>query len=131
MAEESKTDKYIICSKCKSKYINDEEHIKNDFGYTRLEERYKTCVKCRARGKTFYINHRDEILDKNHNYYEQHKDKFKEHNKQYRENNIDSLREHDRARSKTKIVCPSCNKEVCKKYLAKHQETNNCKNNIF
>ena len=51
MAEESKHDKYIICSKCKSKYINDEEHISNDFGYTRLEERYKTCVRCREKNK--------------------------------------------------------------------------------
>ena len=43
MAEESKDDKYIRCSKCRSKYINDEEHISKDFGYTRLEERCKTC----------------------------------------------------------------------------------------
>ena len=43
----------ILCvvRKCKSKYINDEEHINKDFGYTRLEEIYKTCVKCRARCK--------------------------------------------------------------------------------
>ena len=47
MAEESKHDKYIVCSKYKCKYINDEEHINTDFGYTRLEQRYTTCVKCR------------------------------------------------------------------------------------
>ena len=51
MAGEIKNDKYIMCSKCKSKYINDEEHISNDFGYTRLEQRYKTCVRCRVRSK--------------------------------------------------------------------------------
>ena len=51
MTEEGKNDNYIICSKCRSKYINDEEHIANDFGYTRLEERYKTCVRCRVRSK--------------------------------------------------------------------------------
>ena len=51
MTEEGKNDKYIICSDCRSKYINDEEHINKDFGYTRLEMRYKTCVKCRARKK--------------------------------------------------------------------------------
>ena len=54
MTEESKNDKYIICSKCRSKYINDEEHINKDFGYTGLEERYKTCVRCRARNKINY-----------------------------------------------------------------------------
>ena len=47
MAGERKNDKYIICSKCKCTYINDEEHISTDFVYTRLEERYKTCKTCR------------------------------------------------------------------------------------
>ena len=49
MTEEGKNDKYIICSKCRPKYINDEEHISNDFGYTRFEMRYKTCVRRRVR----------------------------------------------------------------------------------
>ena len=40
-------NKYIICSKCHMKFINDDEHIKTDFGYNRLNERYKNCVKCR------------------------------------------------------------------------------------
>ena len=48
MTEEDKNYKHIICSKCRSKYINGEEHISNDFGYTILEMRYKTCVRCRA-----------------------------------------------------------------------------------
>ena len=67
MAEESKHDKYIICSKCKSKYINDEEHISNDFGYTRLEEIYKTCVRCRGRNKvnykTYSEKHKEELVE--------------------------------------------------------------------
>lgn len=48
MAEQNECDKYIKCSKCRCKYINDDEHIKKDFGYNRLEERFKTCVKCRT-----------------------------------------------------------------------------------
>ena len=51
MTEENNHDQYIVCSNCKCNYINDEEHINTDFGYTRLEERYKTCVKCRAKNK--------------------------------------------------------------------------------
>ena len=51
MAGESKNDEYIICNKCQCKYTNDEEHIRTDFGYTRLEERYKTCKKCIAKNK--------------------------------------------------------------------------------
>jgi hypothetical protein len=49
MAEHSGEDKYIKCSKCKCKYINDDEHIKADFGYNRLNERFKTCTKCRTK----------------------------------------------------------------------------------
>ena len=51
MTEEDKNDKYIICSKCRSKCINDEEHLYKDFGYTRLEMRFQTCVRCRVRSK--------------------------------------------------------------------------------
>ena len=48
MTEQSGDDKYIKCSKCKCKYHNDDNHIKADFGYNRLNERFKTCVKCRV-----------------------------------------------------------------------------------
>ena len=51
MTEEDKNDKYVICSSCRSKYKNDGEHINKDFGYTRLEMIYKTCVRCRAINK--------------------------------------------------------------------------------
>ena len=51
MTEENNHDTCIVCSNCKCKYINDEEHISTDFGYTRLEERYITCVKFRAKTK--------------------------------------------------------------------------------
>ena len=44
-------NKYIKCSTCKCKYINDDEHIKEDFGYNRLLARYKCCLKCRERRK--------------------------------------------------------------------------------
>ena len=54
MAEESTNDKYIICSTYRSKYINDEEHTSNDFGYTRLHGIYKTSVRCRSRGTVNY-----------------------------------------------------------------------------
>ena len=62
MTEENNHDQYIVCSNCKCKYIHDEEHISTDFGYTRLEVRYLTCVKYRAKNK----HHRK-------TYYEQHK----------------------------------------------------------
>ena len=48
MTEKRDDDNYIKCSKCRSKYINDDEHIKQDFGFNRLNKRFKTCVKCRS-----------------------------------------------------------------------------------
>jgi len=51
MTEKNGETTHIKCSKCKCQYINDDEHIKNDFGYSRLGKRYKTCSKCRARKK--------------------------------------------------------------------------------
>ena len=51
MTENNSTETCIKCSRCKCKYINDDIHIKIDFGYNRLNERLKTCVKCRDNGK--------------------------------------------------------------------------------
>ena len=47
MTEQSGDDKYIKCSKCKCKYINDDENIEKEYGYNRLKIKFKTCVKCR------------------------------------------------------------------------------------
>ena len=47
--EKQGSEKYIKCSTCKCKYINDDEHVEKEFGYNRLNERYKCCVKCRAK----------------------------------------------------------------------------------
>ena len=123
MAEESNKDQYIICSKCKRKYINDEEHIKQDFGYKRSEERYKTCVRCRARNKinckTYYDKHKEERIEYLKKYREEHKEQAKEYDKQYREKNADRL--------KIKMKCPNCDSEICKNKFLRHQRTNKCK----
>ena len=98
MSEESKKDQYIICSKCKCKYINDEEHIKQYFGYKRSEERYKTCVRCRARHNINNKKYRDKHKEEIKRYYEEHKEELKEYQKQYREKNSDKLKEYDSLR---------------------------------
>ena len=49
MTEQSGADKYIKCSRCKCKYINDYDNIKTNFDYNRLNLRFKTCVKCRTK----------------------------------------------------------------------------------
>ena len=127
MTEEDKNDKYIICSKCRSKYINDEEHINKDFGYTRLKMRYKTCVRCRARSKSNGKTYHEKQPEKNKEYYEAHKEEAKEHNTQYRENNADRLKEHDRARHQIKVYCPHCDGEIVKRKLKSHLQSQKCK----
>ena len=77
MAEESNKDKYIICSKCKCKYINDDEHIKADFGYNRLEQRFKCCVKCRDRTKRYKKEHKEERAEYDKQYEKDRREKLK------------------------------------------------------
>ena len=62
MAEQDIKDKYIKCSKCRCKYINDDDHIKTDFGHNRLNERYKTCVACRGRTQKYNAEYREKQL---------------------------------------------------------------------
>ena len=68
MAEQSGDDKYIKCSHCKCKYINNDEHIKSDFGFNRLNERYKTCVKCRTKTNNLFDILPDHVIDTIHKY---------------------------------------------------------------
>jgi hypothetical protein len=51
MSEQNEQDKYIKCKGCQCKYINDDEHIEQDFGYNRFGEKFKSCVKCRNKSK--------------------------------------------------------------------------------
>ena len=127
MTEEGKNDKYIICSKCRSKYINDEEHITKDFGYTRLEERYKTCVRCRARNKINSKTYKEKHLEQIKVRYEAQKEEAKEYRKQYREKNADRVKEYERARDQIKVNCPNCNAEIVKRKLNSHLQTQTCK----
>ena len=48
MAEECGDNKYIKCSKCKCKYLNNEFQILKNFGFDRLQRQFKTCKKCRT-----------------------------------------------------------------------------------
>ena len=67
MTEQDNDDTHIKCVTCKCKYHNNDESIKDNFGFKRLGDRYKCCVKCIARAK-YYYNARD-ICD-NYIYYE-------------------------------------------------------------
>ena len=127
MTEEGNNDKYIICSKCRSKYINDEEHINKDFVYTILEMIYKTCVRCRARSKltnnTYSEKHPEQIKE----YHEAHKEERTEYDKQYREKTVDRLKEYDRARNQLKVYCPHCEREIITRKMNSHLQSQKCK----
>ena len=46
MTENNNDDKHIKCTTCKCMYHNNDESIKDNFGFNRLGETYKCCVKC-------------------------------------------------------------------------------------
>ena len=54
MTEQGSKDKSIKCSRCKMKYPNTDDHIKEHFGYNRLGEQLKTCTKCREKRTQYY-----------------------------------------------------------------------------
>ena len=59
--EQTSMTEYIKCVRCHMKYINDDEHIKTDFGYNRFNERYKQCYTCRSKKAEYRQAHREEI----------------------------------------------------------------------
>ena len=105
MTEQSKADEYIKCSKCRCKHINDDEHIKKDFGYNRLEQRFKTCVKCRDKGNEYKNSPKG--IEASKRYYES---KGRQYNFE-------------------KVVCGSCGASVCRNALRSHERQNGCSKN--
>jgi len=120
---------YIKCSKCHIKYLNDDEHIKTDFGYNRLGERIKTCTKCRDKQLKYREAHRAELKEKQCNRRKETKGivddlikEFKEHDK-------------DNANSETDIqtyineilICEVCGSIKPRRLMVKHTNTPLCK----
>ena len=98
MTEQGEADKYTKCSKCRCKYINDDEHIKKEFGYNRLEERFKTCVKCRTysrqQNKEYRQEHQAEITENTRDYrkqyYQDNKEQHRKAMKGYRDKQLNT-----------------------------------------
>ncbi len=89
---EEEKDKYINCSKCKMKYHNNEDNIKDDFGYNRLGVRFKTCLRCRNRAKKY--------ADKNREYSQKYREEHKE--------KIQEYKDKQRINTDKYIVCAHC-----------------------
>ena len=47
MTEQHGEEQYTKCSQCKCRYLNNAFHILKEYGYDRLDRRYKTCKKCK------------------------------------------------------------------------------------
>ena len=60
-------DEYIACSCCKCKYNNTDDEIKINFGYNRLNKRYKCCVKRKNRKQQYQHDNYDTIKERNIN----------------------------------------------------------------
>ena len=124
MTEQGNDNKYINCSRCKMKYHNTDDSIKQHFGYNRLDERYKVCVKCRQ----YKLDNRAYILEKGRErgkeyYYENHEALLAK-NKQYRQDHTEQLNE----KASKLVACDKCGEYVRYNGLAKHKTTNKCMN---
>ena len=105
MAEIDNDNKYIKCSRCNIKYHNDDAHIKNDFGYNRLNEQFKTCLKCRNSRKLHRT--KPHIIEYN-----------KDYNKTYYDN-------------QPLVECEHCCRTLNKLHMIAHHKTNDCKQISF
>jgi len=119
MTDKSREDQYIKCARCRCKYINGDEHIKNDFGYNRLNERFKTCNKCRT-----YKRNKEHIKEYNAERYQQKKDEINIQHKQYRVANKERIKAHNLEQ----VICDVCGANVSRHSLARHKRTNKCIN---
>src|SRR6056300_427586 len=100
----------IDCSKCRSKWIPEENDIKSS-GLP-----FKTCSKCRK----YLEDNRDKINEKSKEYYQNNKHKVLERVKKYRELNKDKIAE--------KIKCGKCGSEITRNHISTHQKTKKCQN---
>ena len=104
MTQSNEKPQYLYCSGCSVKFINDDEHIKIDFGYNRLNDRFKSCVTCRERYAKHREGNREERRASAQIYYKNNKEYILECKKQYREENKDKIYQNN----KEKITCETC-----------------------
>ena len=113
------------CSRCHSTCAL--EHFEKN----RKGEWFKTCNNCRKRNgkdnKTYYNNHKEELLDKCRIYKEQHKEETQQRAKEYREQNqekIQQSRKTNYENNKDEILEKQKNKrdELREKMFQEHPE---------
>lgn len=111
MAEQNEDNKYMKCSKCRMNYTNDEEHIESDFGYTKLNERYKTWCK-------FRTNRKDN--------WPKYKEKATAYAEQYREAHKEQVLASRREYNKRTTICDVCKKQLSLSSLTRPKKSHHC-----
>ena len=108
MTDQNREDQYIKCSRCNMKYINTDDNMKKDFGYNRLNQRYKTCIKCRNDRKQYRKNNADKMKSYRHQYWIDNAENIKKKREQLK-------KEADESNGKIKY-CNRCyqNKDIDK-----------------
>ena len=105
---ENNENKYIKCSRCHMKFINDDEHIKTDFGYNRLNVRYKQCVRCRTSRREYDQTRYELNKDRKKEYAQTNRDKIRESQKKYNQQRLNAVVDDDQQ------VCKRCLKTLPK-----------------
>ena len=93
------------------KSINDDEHIKTDFGYIRLDIRYKQCVRCRTKGTEHENNNIEHAREMYKIYYETNQEQKLAYNAEI-------------------IECDVCGKSLRRECLKQHKAPMNCESNL-
>ena len=128
------------CSKCPWGFPNNPVSIEEHFGYKAPDTPYKLCKRCRAQmvvwNKKSYERNRDAKLAYIKDYRERHPekskayyDKNKEHIRAYCNAYNAAHREQINEKTRTKIECELCGREVCRDTLKRHQGTRICEKN--
>ena len=113
MTEQGEDNEYINSSRRRTKHHNNDDRIKEHFGFTRLGERIKTCTKSRDKGNAKQQEpHRTEY---NKRYYEEHKNHKNALNKEWRDKNKEYIAE--------KLECKLCGSFVSRDNMQRHTRT--------
>ena len=102
--------------RCSNTCVNDDGCVKQVFGFNKINERFKLCIKCRERNK----HNRDQPhrQEQQKVYYKSRAEENKEHSKQqYLKNRDEYLK---------KVQCELCGKSVCGGQMKRHQHGKWC-----
>ena len=93
------------------KFIMDDEHIKKDFGYNRLNIGYKQCVRCKTKRAEYRHNNIEHARKMDKIYYERNKAQKFAYNAEI-------------------VECDVCGKSLRRESLKQHKQSMNFKSKL-